>query len=49
MTLFAILGLVLGFNVVRAEDGSRISQVKENIEVKFEKNKNVRNIKILYI
>ncbi len=46
MTLFAILGLVLGFNVVRAEDGSRISQVKENIEVKFEKNKNVRNIKI---
>lgn len=46
MSLFAILGLVLGFNVVRAEDGSRISQVKENIEVKFEKNKNVRNIKI---
>lgn len=46
MSLFTILGLVLGFNVVRAEDGSRISQVKENIEVKFEKNKNVRNMKI---
>ncbi len=45
-SFFAILSLIVALNVAKAEDRERIVQVKEKIETKFEKNKDIRNIKI---
>ncbi len=46
-SFFVILGLLLALNVAKAEDGAiRTMQVKEKIENQFEKNRDIRNIKI---
>lgn len=43
---FALFSLIVGLNVAKAEERAGIRQVKENIEIKFEKNKDIRNTRI---
>jgi hypothetical protein len=45
-SFFVVLGLVVVLNVAKAEDRERMVQVKEKIETKFEKNKDIRNTRI---